>query len=220
MSRYPNHSNDSVLSTKISPLAYISLTWNGENRFGGGTGSKAGLKADGKELLKWMSAHRVPLDFSHASDRLAEDCLNYIEQQGLSLPVLASHSNFRAITPQERNLPDWLAKELIAREGLIGINLFTPFIGSAETLIRHLEHALALKGEKALAFGADFFCDTDFPDLLSKYGITQAYLPSFDNAACFPRLLSFIEQNLQIDLESLAHRNATQFFKRPLSKFM
>ena len=62
--------------TQIKPL-YISLTWNGENRFGGGCGSASGLKKDGEELLTFLSGKGVAIDFSHASDKLARDCLLY-----------------------------------------------------------------------------------------------------------------------------------------------
>src|SRR5580692_1121263 len=47
---------------KVGRIAYISLTWNEENRFGGGNASKAGLKNDGKQLLQWMSGKKIAID--------------------------------------------------------------------------------------------------------------------------------------------------------------
>src|SRR5579862_2920928 len=43
---------------KAGRIAYISLTWNDENRFGGGNATTVGLKKDGLELLRWMSGKK------------------------------------------------------------------------------------------------------------------------------------------------------------------
>ncbi|MBU6149632.1 MAG: membrane dipeptidase, partial [Verrucomicrobia bacterium] len=40
-------------------ILYISLTWNLENRLGGGCGSRIGLKEDGKRLLQWMDKKKI-----------------------------------------------------------------------------------------------------------------------------------------------------------------
>ncbi|MCI0382028.1 MAG: membrane dipeptidase, partial [Chlamydiae bacterium] len=96
----------------LGKILSISLTWNGENRFGGGVGSFKGLKKDGEHLLEWMDQKGIAVDFSHASDFLAYDILNHIEKKKLSIPVMASHSNFRSIQNELRNLPDELAKEI------------------------------------------------------------------------------------------------------------
>lgn len=211
-----SHSLERLAKTlkEVGSIAYISLTWNGENRLGGGTGSTLGLKDDGKVLLQWMSDQKIPVDFSHTSDPLAEGILNYIDSQGLKLPVLASHSNFRKITPMDRNLPDWLAKELIARKGIIGMNLFAPFLQTEDAIIRHIEYGLQLKGEHALAFGADFFCDADFTDLVLKYPNMPAYFPKSANASCYPDLLNRLQKALGLDesmLKRIASGNAQQW---------
>ena len=143
----------------LQKLFYITMTWDGENRFGGGVGSRAGLKSDGVELLTWVSGKRIAIDLSHTSDHLAYEILDHIDKKGLRVPVMASHSNFRAVTDRARNLPDTIAREIIARKGLIGINFFAPFIHSTDplALAAHVAHGLSLGGEKALCFGADFF---------------------------------------------------------------
>lgn len=42
------------LHEELGKILYISLTWNGENRFGGGAGSRVGLLDDGKRLLDFL----------------------------------------------------------------------------------------------------------------------------------------------------------------------
>ena len=79
----------------VGSLFYIGLTHHLENRFGGGNFSNAGLKDDGKSLLEFLDNKNIALDFSHTSDALAYDMLNYISKQNLNIPILASHSNYR-----------------------------------------------------------------------------------------------------------------------------
>ncbi len=84
-------------------IAYISLTWNEENRFGGGNQTKIGLKPDGLELLRCMADLDIAIDLSHTSDRLAEEIFNAIDRHRLVLRPIASHSNFRAVADVPRN---------------------------------------------------------------------------------------------------------------------
>lgn len=144
---------------KFNQPLYIGMTWNGENRFGGGCGSDVGLKDDGKELVQLMAHKGIALDFSHTSDSLAEDLLNYIDAKSLKIKVIASHSNFRTVCKQPRNLPDWLATEIIGRGGVIGMNWVERFLGphGITSYIEQLSYGLSLGGEKALVCGADFY---------------------------------------------------------------
>lgn len=188
---------------------YISLTWNGENRFGGGAGSSCGLKEDGKTLLKWLKGKNIAIDFSHASDKLAFDILEYNDQNSLNLRFMASHSNFRTITDHVRNLPDALVKELVQRQGLIGLNFIVPFFGSTDRLLLHIEHAFNLGAENILALGADFFCDTDF-DSLNRYSGIPLFSKEYPNASCYPSFLSKLTLPIPI-LNKLSHLNALCF---------
>jgi len=203
----------------IGPLFYISLTWDGENRFGGGNRTQIGLKDDGKRLLEWMSGKGIALDFSHTSDPLAYDLLNFIDKQSLDLPIIASHSNFRAISDFPRNLPEEIAREIIRRKGLIGLNFFSSFIHPTDpsALLRHVEYALSLGAEEALCFGADFFCDADAPNLLQKYQRTEAYYPGLSDASVYPDVLGGFSQKLRLKEEQLlkiACQNASKFITR------
>ena len=193
---------------------YISLTWDGENRFGGGVGTKIGLKDDGKQVLDWMDQKDIALDFSHASDSLADAILNYVDKKSLKIPLLASHSNARAITPLERNLPDFLIKEIFTRKGLVGLNFFAPFIGDSSTrLLEHIMHFFSLGGEHQLCFGADFFPDFTLSAYLQKkYGIKNGFFSELGNASTYPKLLSFLQPHLSSkQLQGLAFKNFSSF---------
>lgn len=201
----------------ICKLAYVSLTWNEENRFGGGALNPGGLKHDGKELIKWMAAHRVPVDLSHTSDVLAYDILNFIDQNQLKIPVLASHSNARSIANAPRNLPDELIQEVFRREGIIGINFMKEFIGkdSLSAFSRQLEHLIKLGGSDKVVFGADFFYGQDRKSAYYR-PIEEQYHLEFSNASCYPEVIALWQAELGLspeEISRIAHGNASRFFK-------
>lgn len=167
------------------PIKYISLTWNEENRFGGGAETKTGLKEDGKKLLEWMSGKKIAVDLSHASDALARDILHEIET--LDITPIASHSNFRVICNHPRNLPDDVALGIAHKKGLIGLNLVRHFIGSRlEDLTLHIQHAHKLGIENHLCLGADFFGEVDVE--AAKAHLKPYFFEGFSNSACYPKL--------------------------------
>ena len=129
------------LLRRIGKFVYISLTWNTENRFGGGALTRTGLKDDGKRLIDYLYQKGIAIDFSHTSDHLAFDMLDYFDKQGIDPIVLASHSNMRKVANFPRNLPDDLAKEIIKRKGLIGLNFIRFLVGRDST--DHFSHQLA-----------------------------------------------------------------------------
>ncbi len=194
-------------------LFYIGLTHHGENRFGGGNTTKVGLKKDGKSLLDYLNGKRIALDLSHASDPLAYEMLDYISQFNLKIPVVASHSNFRTVFNHPRNLPTDIAKEIISRKGLIGINFLRAFLNDKDSLALydHIRFALEIGGKDVLCFGADYFYTYSHPD--------QSRIPFFypgqDTSACYPALLENMQSFLlpQI-IEKISYRNALSFLNR------
>lgn len=206
------------IASHAKPL-YISLTWNSENRFGGGVFSKTGLKEDGKELLNFMSGSNIALDLSHASDALAFEAIDYIEDKRLTMPVMASHSNARSVFSLPRNLPDEIAKEIFRRKGIIGMNLFRPFIGNSyESVVNHLAHWLEMGGGNSIVLGSDFFNDADLPSSsLAKYGKEQLFFKEYSDSSCYPALFSFIQKELRLDqafINKFSHQNGLAFIKK------
>ncbi len=195
---------------KTGRIAYVSLTWNTENRFGGGNATSIGLKEDGRQLLRWMNGKKIAIDLSHTSDRLAGDILDEIEN--LDIVPIASHSNFRKVANHPRNLPDHLAQEIAARGGVIGLNFVRVFLGSkgAEDFIRQVEHADHLGLLNHFCFGADFFADHALPPELQY--LLPMFNPGFDTAACYPKVIELLRKHLSHDIvEKIAYKNLTQF---------
>lgn len=138
-------------------LRCLSMTWNQNNLYGcanpyNGTADDTGLTDAGRALAAECGARGILLDVSHASDNTCNDILAVS-----TLPVLATHSNFRAVCPHPRNLTDAQALAIRDSGGLIGLNIYPDFLGGddLQALLRQLEYGLHLVGEDALCFGFD-----------------------------------------------------------------
>ena len=202
---------------KMGRPLYISFTWNSENRFGGGAETDIGLKDDGKRLLDFLHMKQIALDLSHASDRMAEEMLLHIDQNNLVIPVIASHSNVRAITDVRRNLPDFLLEELKKRGGIVGANVIRPFVGSSlrEGFPEHIRALIERIGIERVSLGADFFCDLDLPAHRAvKCPVQGWFFPECPDASYYPNLLQLIREALglsQEQIEKIAYGNFLKF---------
>ena len=159
----------------------ISLTWNEENELGTGvlSSSSHGLTDFGRKIVKKLTDDGIIIDVSHASDKLFFDILNNTDS-----PVIATHSNSRAVTNNKRNLTDEMFKNIRDRGGITGLNFHNAFLNddqkkaSLDDLIRHAEHFLELNGEKTLALGADFD-GGNMPEDLKDLSVTRKIYSRF-----------------------------------------
>lgn len=204
-----------LYSSTAGPILYLGLTWHSENRFGGGNMTKIGLKRDGELFLEYINNKQIAIDLSHTSDELAYDIINHIDKKGFDIIPIASHSNFRAISNQPRNLPDDIAKEIFRRGGVVGINFVKDFIGkqALEGFSNNIDYAKFLGGADNLCFGADFFCEKDMPILFQPF--FSGFFSKFSNSSCYPSLLQTLSNSLSMkELEKIAHINLKNFLSR------
>ena len=95
-------------------------------------------------------------DVSHLSDQSFRDV-----SEISSKPVIASHSNFRTLCPHSRNLTDQMARKIVERDGMIGLNMYPEFIDaevSKQTVDRyfdHLDYCIDNFGSDNIGFGGD-----------------------------------------------------------------
>ena len=97
----------------------------------------------------------ILIDVSHLSDQAFRNLCDIT-----AAPILASHSNSRAVCGNSRNLTDEQFKIICNFGGLVGLNLYAPFLredGPADfsDFKRHMDHFLELGGEHHLALGGD-----------------------------------------------------------------
>ncbi len=194
-------------------VLYVSLTWNQENRFGGGNLSKVGLKRDGELFLEYLHEKDTAVDLSHTSDYLANDILEHIDKKSLKVRVIASHSNFREVKQDLRNLPDTIAKEIVARGGLIGINFVRRFVGDHRLdFCKHIEKGISLGGENTLCLGADFYGGLNIPKKLIPNLSYPTFQQEFDSAACYPQFVTFLASHFdKSQVQKIASKNVENF---------
>jgi microsomal dipeptidase-like Zn-dependent dipeptidase len=204
----------------VFPL-YTSLTWNGENRLGGGTHSNKGLTDEGKAVLDFLQDFITAVDLSHASDQLATDILRYLDTTKSSLRVMASHAQLRTCTPAVRNLPDELITEIVTRNGIIGLTMIKSFIGpQASAWYDHVEYALRNGWENSLAIGADFFVSSHLPASLFPQFSEEHFFPELDNASCFLEVQDQVSQRFgQTMANKIFRENAWRLLQHHLEKW-
>ena len=197
----------------VGQLFYISLTHHTENRFGGGNYTSVGLKNDGKALIDYLDDKNIAIDFSHTSDQLADDILNYVAKQNIKVSIIASHSNYRSVFDHPRNLPDEIAKEIINRKGLIGLNFLRAFVNNEnpKVLQEHIGYGIDLGAKHAICYGADYFYLKSHPD--------QSRIPFFfkehEDATCYPAIDARMEANFGQEIATnMCYKNVTDFLLR------
>ena len=135
------------------------LTWNEENLLATGAGGDPdrGLTALGREALRRMQRLGILPDVSHTSDQTFWDILKQAEG-----PVIASHSNCRALCNVRRNLTDDQLRAIRDTGGVVGVNVYHRFVHAeprqqtAAMLARHAAHMAEVMGPEHVACGFDF----------------------------------------------------------------
>lgn len=135
------------------------LTWNEENLLAAGAGGDPdkGLTPLGREAVRRMQRLNILPDVSHTSDRTFWDMMALAEG-----PVVASHSNCRALCGVRRNLSDDQLRAIRDTGGLVGLNVYHGFVHAdpaqqtAAMLARHAVHMAEIMGTAHIACGFDF----------------------------------------------------------------
>jgi len=141
----------------------VTLTWNYRNILGGSCVTGGGLTDYGRDFVQRCAKCGIICDLSHGSEELFWDVARTIDK-----PFVASHSNAKALCSHPRNLTDDQFRELIARGGVTGINLYGKFITESgdctlEDVCRHIDHFMELGGEKNVGIGGDLDGCSIFP---------------------------------------------------------
>ncbi len=175
----------------------MTLTWNYENCIGYPNSREEkrmmkGLKPFGFELIGEINRKGMLIDVSHLSDGGFWDVIKYSK-----MPVVASHSNARALCPHPRNLSDEMIRVLAGKGGVIGLNFYPYFLNGTDRagvddLVRHIKHMYRVGGEDVIALGTDFDGFDDaineldgigklpiLSDALSKQGFSERQLEKF-----------------------------------------
>ncbi len=154
-----SRSMDHLAEAYRDGVRLVTLTWNHPNGLAFPQGEKyegRGLTPKGRQFVEVMETLGMIVDCSHVNDRGTEELLDFCKK-----PIIASHSNARAVTPHRRNLPNHLIRRISHKGGVIGLNFCQAFLGTSpislvEDMVTHINHIYNVGGEDVLALGTDF----------------------------------------------------------------
>jgi membrane dipeptidase len=140
-------------------LRMVSFAWMRRTAFGDGAwenDSRGGLTRLGRQGVREMNRLGMIVDVSHCSDQTTWDILD-----GAAQPVIASHSNARALQDHPRNLTDEMITAIAATGGLVGVVAVAGYISDrGASLARwadHVDHMVNLVGIDHVGVGCDFY---------------------------------------------------------------
>lgn len=189
----------------------VGMAWAKSSRYAGGNTTSDPLTPLGRELAAEIDRLNLVHDLSHLSDAAMDELLSLTPR-----PVIASHSNCRSLigTQNQRHLRDESIKEIARRKGMIGINLFSPFLvpggvrdrrASIAQVIAHIEHICELAGNRAcVGLGSDM-----------DGGFSRLMLPDFMNSpADLDRIADALRDRgwSDADIAGFTHENWQRFW--------
>ena len=139
-----------------------SLGWNEKNPLTGSHVTGGGLTDLGREFVKEAQRLGMLIDVSHISDEGFWDIMKVTQA-----PIVATHSNSRAICDNSRNLTDDMFRAIVETGGVAGYNACAEFTGenpTVDTICDHIFHFMELDPSgKHIALGGDLDGVTNLP---------------------------------------------------------
>ncbi len=108
-------------------VRYMSVTWSVSTNWAGSSGDSVGqsrgLNDFGRQVVREMNRLGMMVDVSHVSDRTFWDIVSTS-----SKPIIATHSNCRAIANVPRNLTDEMIQAVAKSGGVVCVVFFPEFL--------------------------------------------------------------------------------------------
>ena len=175
----------------------INLTWNYPNAVSGTNAQETdrGLSELGRRFVREAQKRNILMDVSHLSEPGFWDLMEIT-----NAPVIASHSNAKALCPHSRNLTDAQIKALVENKGFAGLNVYSLFVGERadmDELIAHVERFWELDGEDVLGLGGDWDgCDSVAGGLTGIQDLPKLYEALYRRNYSEQLLHKFFSDNL------------------------
>ncbi|MEE8570856.1 MAG: dipeptidase [Candidatus Bathyarchaeia archaeon] len=114
-----------------------------------------GLSEFGVKVVEELNRLGILIDVSHLNDAGFWDLIEVSTE-----PIMASHSNSRAVCDHARNLTDDQIRALADKGGVMGINFSPSFIHPTRAdiagVVDHIDHIVKLVGVDYVGLGSDF----------------------------------------------------------------
>lgn len=145
---------EDIFSLKKSGYIMAGLVWNNDNSLcGGAFGKNCGISKIAMQTLCFMENAGMIADISHMSQKSFDDVFEHFCK-----PIVASHSNSAYVCPHNRNLSDENILKIIKNGGVIGLNVYSDFVGKNNTVndvVANADRIISLGGEANICVGAD-----------------------------------------------------------------
>lgn len=139
----------------------MTLTWSNRNDIADGVNEESsggGLTVFGRQVVAEMNKLGMLVDVSHIAPAGFWDVIETSNK-----PIIATHSNAKALCPHPRNLDDKQILAIKENDGLIGVTFAGQFLehdyndACIESIYRHIDYMLNLMGnDDHIGFGSDF----------------------------------------------------------------
>jgi len=138
------------------------LTYNSRNLIGNGSTERHddGISDFGITIIERMNKVGMAVDTAHCGDRTTLEAFEISKA-----PVLITHSNCRALNPnQPRCKTDEAIRKMAQKGGVMGITGVRNFVSNKEptnieTLLDHFDHVAKLVGVEYVGVGSDYDLD-------------------------------------------------------------
>lgn len=139
-------------------LRALGLTWARRTMVADGNleeGTGGGLTRFGREVVRECARLGILVDVSHLSPAGFWDVMRLAGG-----PIVASHSNARALCDHPRNLTDEQLRAIAETGGVVGLNAYSAFVHptapSLDALLDQAEHMGSVMGPGHVGLGFDF----------------------------------------------------------------
>ncbi len=206
-------------------VRFVGLTWSRRNFAADGCkslevreGTRGGLTEFGIKLVEASEALGMIIDVSHMNDEGFSDIIKISQK-----PIIASHSNTKALAKHPRNLTDEQIKSIASKGGVIGMNVASLFVAedsknaSIKHLLEHVDYIVNLVGIQHVGLGFDF-CDRLFENVSVEFE-TSSSRSAFDVMKSHVELDQFIDGLLkkgysEADIELILGKNFLRIYKQ------
>ncbi|AMQ18594.1 dipeptidase [Thermococcus peptonophilus] len=189
-------------------LRVLTLTWSLRNAIGDGVFERTngGLTRFGVEVVGKAEELGVVVDLSHINEAGFWDTLDVT-----SFPVIASHSNARALCDSPRNLTDEQLKAIAERDGVVGAVAIPSFVDrekpTIEKYVEHIAYMVDLIGHEHVGLGFDFVY------YLREWGGKS--VEGFENESKIPELLKLLHERFsKKEVDGITFKNFERVFER------
>ena len=194
-------------------IRITTIAYEGRNTYGSGfADSLMGLRQRGRRFILSCLRLGLILDLSHASYATINEILDFVKNENLQIPIVASHCGVLSKYNHPRNINTDALRIIAGRGGVVGIPSLTFILhrekNDLDPFFYHLYSAIKICGEDSVVIGGDgAYCTQDLGEwerhigeLSKKLDTLGKFRPRFPHhpfALNTPRRMEVLEEEMK-----------------------